>query len=178
MNLLITILLVLVAILYLRLLFPIIVTFKKIDPEAIKPTRAYHRAACWDVYSIEDGVIPAGQWREIRTGIIYATWPHIHIPFLNLTFTPLSNVVMKIYTRSGLAKKKAWRNHLGIIDNDYRGELTILAYNHRSDYPIRFRKGDKIAQIEFTRVPGSHMFEVRKLSDSLRGDKGFGSSGV
>jgi len=177
MDLLIILLFVLVAIVYLRFLFPIIVTFKKVDPEAIRPTRAYHRAACWDVYSIEDGVIPAGQWREIRTGIIYATWPHIYLKWFNLTFTPLSNVVMKIYTRSGLAKKKAWRNHLGVIDNDYRGELTILVHNHRRDFPFRFRKGDKIAQIEFTRVASSYMFEVKKLSDSLRGDRGFGSTG-
>jgi len=157
--------------------FPIIITFKKLDKLAKCPTRAYAKDACWDVYSLEDFSVPPGQWREFKTGIAYAPWPHIYIPFFNLTLTPFGNVAYKVHTRSGMATKKGARNHLGIMDNGYRGEMTIWIFNHKKDYPIRVHVGDKIAQLEFYKVPTVKMIEVKKLSNSNRNVSGFGSSG-
>jgi len=152
----------------------IIVTFQLLSPKAKKPTRAYHRAACYDFYSIEPVVIPAGQWREIRTGVAYAAWPHIHI--FGLTFTPFGNVASEILTRSSFALK-GLRAHLGEIDNDYRGEITVIMHNHRTDHAITIPAGKKVAQIKFYRVAPVSLFETKKLSRSQRGANGFGSSG-
>jgi|UniRef100_A0A7C3SMM9 dUTP pyrophosphatase len=161
---------------YLRYLGPIIVFFQKVDPLAKKPTKSYGRAACWDVYSVESVTIPTEQWRQVRLGIKIAPAFHFYIPFLSLTITPFGNVAYKIHTRSGLAFRKGLRNHLGIIDNDYREELTVIIYNH-GKYPFTVKKGDKIAQIEFFRVPTVIFFHKKKLSNSARSTKGFGSSG-
>lgn len=167
---------------YLRFLSPLIITYQKVDKRAKAPTKAYHKAACFDVYSLETKTISPGNWKELRTGLVFAPWPHIYIPFLNITFTPFGNVAYEIHTRSGLALKRGIRNHLGIIDNDYRGEITIIMYNHQNEksahsYPYTIKEGDKIAQIKFYRVPPVWMWKRNKLSKSNRGENKFGSSG-
>lgn len=162
---------------WLRHFSPIIVTYKLLSSNAHVPTRSYHKAACYDMYGTEDVTIPPGQWRKISTDIAFAPWPHIYIKKLNLTFTPFGNVASKIHTRSGLASKKGQRAHLGIIDNDWRGECGVIMFNHNS-YPVRYHPGDRIAQIEFYRVPQVWFWKrEKKLSNSLRGTGGFGSSG-
>ncbi len=161
---------------YFRYLGPVFVAFKKIYPSCKKPTKSYSRAACFDAYAAEDQLIPVGQWREVSLGVAVAPLFHFYIPFLKLTLTPLGNIACKIHTRSGWAMKKGLRNHLGIIDNDYRKELTAIVYNNGS-YPVRIRKGYKIAQLEFYRVPSVFLIQKKNLSKSERGEKGFGSTG-
>lgn len=163
-------------IIWVRHFSPIIVTYKLLSEGAHVPTRSYHKAACYDLYGTEDVVIPPGQWRKIATDIAFAPWPHIYIESLNLTLTPFGNVASKIHTRSGLAIKKGQRAHLGIIDNDWRDECGVVMFNHNA-YPVRYHPGDRIAQIEFYRVPQVWFWKKEKLSKSLRGKKGFGSSG-
>ncbi len=158
---------------------PAIVTYKIADDVkdiAVKPTK-HHYAACFDIYAAETRTIPIDQWRVIRTGITFAPWPHIYIPFLKLTFTPFGNIACKIHTRSGLELNRGLRNHLGIVDNDYRGECNPIIYNHNNEYPVRIKVGDKIAQIEFYRVLSPTLWRRKKLSKSARGKRGFGSSG-
>lgn len=162
--------------LYFRYLGPIFISFKKYYSWSQKPTKAYGKAACFDAYAAEDKVIPINQWREVSLGIAIAPLFHFYISFLKLTITPFGNIAYKIHTRSGWAIKKGLRNHLGIVDNDYRNELTAVVYNHGS-YPVKIHKGDKISQIEFYRVPSIWMFQKKKLSKSLRGGRGFGSTG-
>ena len=169
----------LVTLFILRNSIPPIITYKIADDVkdiAKKPTKHYH-AACFDLYSVEDLVIPTGQWRSVRTGVTFASWPHIYIDFANITFAPLGNIACKIHTRSSLAIRRGIRNHLGIIDNDYRGECNPIMYNHNKEYPVRIHKGDKIAQVEFYRVSSPILWRRKKLSKSARGNKGFGSSG-
>jgi dUTP pyrophosphatase len=161
---------------YFRYLGPILVFYKKTHPLAKKPTKSYGRPACFDIYSVERKIIPVGQWRSINIGIKIAPAFHFYIPFLNLTITPFGNVACKIHTRSGLAYKKGIRNHLGIIDNDYRGELSVVMFNN-GKYPITIKVGDKIGQLEFFRVPTVIFFLKKKLPKSIRGENGFGSSG-
>jgi dUTP pyrophosphatase len=162
---------------YLRHHFPLIITYKLHDPSAKKPSKAYHKSACFDVYSTADLTIPPFGWKSIPFGVSFASWPHIYIPFLHITFTPFGNIAGRILTRSGLAIKKGVRVHLGIMDNDYREEWTAIVFN-RKDFPLRVHKGDKIAQIEFYRVPTTLMIRVNKLSSSQRGTKGWGSTGM
>lgn len=176
MNIVEVLLLILLVIIYIRFLAPLIITYKLVDSQAKAPERAYHKAACWDVFATETVPVPANQWREIPIGVAFAPWPHIYIPFLNKTFTPLGNIAAKIHTRSSHGKR-GLKVHLGIIDNDYREAWTVLMFNHKSDYPVIFRKGDKVAQIEFYRVPIVKLIRTNNLSKSMRGIKGFGSTG-
>ena len=136
--------------LYFRYLGPLLISFKKCYSWAQKPTKAYGKAACYDAYAVEDKVIAI------------APLFHFYIPFLKLTITPFGNIACKIHTRSGWAIKKGLRNHLGIIDNDYRNELTAVVYNNGS-YPVSIHKGNKIAQLEFYRVPSVWLFQKKKL---------------
>jgi len=167
---------VFVLFIFLRYLIPPIVTYKLNDPYAMRPYK-HKKAACYDLYAVEDVTIPSNQWREVRTAIIFAPWPHIHIPYLKLSLTPLGNIACKIHTRSGMAIRKGIRVHLGIIDNDYRNECNPIVFNHNQSYPVRIRKGDRVAQIEFYRVWSPIFIRTEKLSYTSRGRRGHGSSG-
>lgn len=162
---------------YMRHHGPILVTYKLMDAGAQRPIRAYHKAACYDMFAAEDITVPPNQWREVNTGVAFASWPHIYIKWLGVTFTPFGNVAIKMHTRSGLARKRGVRNHLGIIDNDYRAAITCVVFNHNQEIPVRIHKGDRVGQIEIYRVVPTWLIRVNKLSNSLRGTSGFGSTG-
>jgi len=168
--------LLIIFLIWLHYLSPLLITYKLAHPAAKTPSKAYHKAACFDVYAVEDTTVPSGGWKEINIGVAFAAWPHIYFSRLGVTFTPLGNIAAKIHTRSGLAKKKGLRAHLGIIDNDYRNAWTVLMFNGY-EFPVRFHAGDRVAQIEFYRVPSTYLFKKDKLSNSLRGTNGFGSTG-
>ena len=84
-----------------------------------------------------------------------------------------------IYARSGLACKRglAPANKVGVIDSDYRGEFIVALHNH-GDQPQIIRYGDRIAQLVITPVFTPGFMEVSRLSDTRRGEGGFGSTGM
>ena len=84
---------------------------------------------------------------------------------------------IQIRPRSGLAAKKGIDVFAGVIDSGYRGEIKVCLYNS-SGINFEINKGDRIAQIIFHKLPQTEMLEVGSLEDSIRGDEGFGSSGV
>jgi len=148
---------------------------KRLHPEAILPTKAYKKDAGIDLYAIEDVVIPAGEKREVRTGIAVEIPEGYHI---------------QLHTRSSYGKKDL-RCHLGIIDQGYRNEISVWVFNHqlRADHSclplgilstissVEIKKGDKVCQMILLPVPEVEIEEVEKLSDSERGMRGHGSSG-
>lgn len=83
-----------------------------------------------------------------------------------------------IYARSGMACKRglAPANKVGVVDSDYRGEITVVLFNHGSA-PQTVEHGERIAQFIITpvRTPAYEMAE--ELSDTLRNAGGFGSTG-
>jgi dUTP pyrophosphatase len=85
----------------------------------------------------------------------------------------------QIRPRSGLA----WRggitmlNTPGTIDADYRGEIKVLAVN-LGEEPFTISHGDRIAQMVIASVPHCRITEVEQLPETLRGEGGFGSTGV
>lgn len=83
-----------------------------------------------------------------------------------------------IYARSGLACKRdlAPANKVGVVDSDYRGEITVALHNHGSQ-PQTVQHGDRIAQFIITPVLQPAYEAVQELSDSARGVGGFGSTG-
>jgi dUTP pyrophosphatase len=84
----------------------------------------------------------------------------------------------QVRPRSGLARKTGLTmlNTPGTIDSDYRGEVGVLAVNLGQE-PIVIGRGDRIAQMVIQRVPEIELVEVTELPGTVRGGRGFGSSG-
>ncbi len=124
-------------------------------------------AAACDLSSCESEAVTInpGETCPIRTGIAIEA--------------RVTDVVMLIYPRSGLATKHGitMANTVGVVDEDYRGEIIVPLVN-RSDVPYVVEPGERIAQMMFTPVFKA-VFEVaEELSETERGVNGFGSTGT
>tara|TARA_B100000508_G_scaffold141097_1_gene147004 strand:+ start:96352 stop:96786 length:435 start_codon:yes stop_codon:yes gene_type:complete len=84
----------------------------------------------------------------------------------------------QVRPRSGLAIKKGITvlNSPGTIDADYRGEVGVILVNLSQD-PFVIEDGDRIAQLVFAQVEQAKWISTDKLSDTSRGEGGFGSTG-
>ena len=84
-----------------------------------------------------------------------------------------------IYARSGMACKRglAPANKVGVVDSDYRGEITVVLHNH-GEIPQTIENGDRIAQFVITPVLTPGYVAVEELSDTVRNTGGFGSTGT
>jgi len=140
-----------------------VLKIKKLDNKAIIPNYQTKGAAGFDLHSIEDVVLNPGERKLIKTG---------------LAFEIEDGYEVQIRPRSGLAYKYGITvlNSPGTIDSDYRGEIKVLLINH-SDEAFNIKKGDRIAQAVLAKVIQADIIEVKELSVTTRGDKGFGSTG-
>ena len=127
------------------------------------PTQGSPYAAGYDLYACKGCVIEPGQTVFAHTGLA-----------MEITEGWLGG----IYARSGLASKQGLRpaNCVGIIDSDYRGEIMVALYND-SDYVREIKSGDRIAQLVFHQQWSTDWEVVDELSDTSRGEGGFGSTG-
>jgi len=84
-----------------------------------------------------------------------------------------------VLPRSGLARDHgiALVNAPGLIDSGYRGELRVLLLNTDPAETFRVEPGDRIAQLVITPIATPAVVETQGLSESVRGEGGFGSSG-
>ena len=84
-----------------------------------------------------------------------------------------------VFARSGLATKRnlAPANKVGVIDSDYRGEFFVPLHNH-GVVPQTIEHGERIAQMILTPYLTAKFIEAETLSDTVRGEGGFGSTGV
>ena len=141
-----------------------LVQIKKLNEDAIIPTRGSDFAAGYDVYSTEDVEIPVGETVLVGTGLSMA------IPV---------NKVLLLYPRSGLASKKGLRlaNGVGVIDADYRGEIGVILINLSNEVQS-INRGDRIAQIVIAKHEIAELIETDTLDETERGKGGFGHSGV
>lgn len=143
----------------------VIVKFKKLDERATPPTYGSEYAAGADLYAVADGevVIGAGETAFVHTGIA------AEIP---------ENLVGLVYARSGLACKKglAPANKVGVIDSDYRGEIMVALHN-QSGEARTISHGERIAQLVIAPYLKAEFTECEELSDTVRGEGGFGSTG-
>jgi dUTP pyrophosphatase len=69
-------------------------------------------------------------------------------------------------------------NAPGLIDAGYRGEISVILINHDRNEDFEISKGDRIAQLMLQEVSSVNWHQVEKLPGSMRGDGGFGSSGI
>lgn len=83
----------------------------------------------------------------------------------------------RIAPRSGLAAKNFIDVGAGVVDEDYRGNIGVVMFNH-ADTAFEVKKGDRIAQLICERIFYPTIEEVDKLSDTVRGAGGFGSTGT
>lgn len=139
---------------------------KKLTKTAQTPKRGSEYAAGYDLYAdidCEKLIIPSGESVMIGTGISMEI-PHGYFG--------------AIYARSGLACKQGLRpaNCTAVIDEDYRGEVKVCLRNDSKE-DREVRHGDRIAQIVFQPYMFVEMNEVDELSDTSRGEGGFGSTG-
>jgi len=83
-----------------------------------------------------------------------------------------------IYARSGMACKRglAPANKVGVVDSDYRGEITVVLYNHGMEAQT-IENGERIAQFVITPVLTPAYIEAESLTDTERNVGGFGSTG-
>lgn len=144
---------------------------KRLHPDAVLPTLGSAAAAGYDLYALYPCDLEPGSTYLIHTG-----WA-MEIP---------DGFWGGIYARSGLATKKGLRpaNCVGVIDSDYRGEIMVALHNDSSSLQ-HIEAGDRIAQLVFHQrcslVPdenGDIWDVVEELSDTSRGQGGFGSTGT
>lgn len=126
------------------------------------PTRGSEYAAGWDIKAACDGTILPGCRMAVHTGMKCA------IP---------RGYYGQIHERSGLALRDGIAIGGGVIDSDYRGEIMVILINNGSN-AFQFASGDRIAQLCILPVPKVEFVQVESLTESMRGNGGFGSTGV
>ena len=141
------------------------IAVKKLDERAVLPKYGSEFAAGADLYAVLDEEITFApdQTILVRTGLA------MEIPEGYAGF---------IYARSGLASKRglAPANKVGVVDADYRGEVMVALHNH-SAVEQKVAPGERIAQLVVAPFLKAVFEEAQELSDTVRGEGGFGSTG-
>jgi len=158
------------------------------------PKYASKNASCFDLYAAEDAVVAPNETVIVGTGVM---------------FEPPEGYGIMLYPRSGISSKTPLRfaNSVGVIDNDYRGEVKVLLENVKAkpqktrvvpsymtidgevisnDHKYGFlpegtvvvKKGDRIAQAMAIKIEQVQLTQAKKLSDTERGEGGLGSTGT
>lgn len=135
---------------------------KRLSEDAVVPRYATDGAACFDLVATERKIGSDGT-------ATYATGLAFEIP---------KGHVMLVFSRSGHGFKEGLRlaNCTGVIDSDYRGQVVVkLQADHpQPDWP---RVGDRVAQAMLVKLPVVEFEEVEELTETKRGNGGFGSTG-
>ena len=141
------------------------IRIKKTDERAIIPTYGTEFSAGADLYALLDSAIEIAphQTYFVHTGI------SVEIP---------EGYCGLIFARSSMGAKRglAPANKVGVIDADYRGEIMVTLHNH-SEKIATVEPGERIAQLAIVPFLKAEFQECDDLSDTIRGEGGFGSTG-
>ena len=142
------------------------VKIKKLRENAVVPKRATEFSAGADLYACIDEpvtIAPSGL-AKIPTGIAIEL--------------PRGDLAAFLFARSGLGVKHGitLSNSVGVVDSDYRGEICVGLCNV-SDKPYTIQPNERIAQMVVMPVVLADFIQADELSDTQRGEGGFGSSG-
>jgi len=139
------------------------VRVKRLSPDAKIPKAAKRGDVAFDLFSTIDYELRPGERFAVPTGIA------VEIPM---------GYEGQVRPRSGLALKEGITvlNTPGTIDNGYRGEVKTIMINHNEE-SFKITKGMRISQLAIRPVPEVEFIEVDELSDTERGEGGFGSTG-
>lgn len=137
---------------------------QKINEKAVVPFYAHEGDAGLDLFSVEKVLIKPMERKLVSTGI------RIQLP---------ENTEAQVRPRSGLALKNGITllNSPGTIDEGYRGEIKVLMIN-LGEEPFLIEENMKIAQMVIKPVERVQVEEVSELTDTERGEGGFGSTGL
>ncbi|MGG1339708.1 dUTP diphosphatase [Bacillus toyonensis] len=123
----------------------------------------------FDLVAAEDTIIWPGETKVVQTGLAFEIPPGYEL---------------QVRPRSGMTRNTKLRVVLGTVDSGYRGEVGVLVDNtakpsvFRSEAADVIERGTRIAQGVIVPVVTAHFVEVDELSESQRGQNGFGSTGV
>jgi len=144
-----------------------ILKYKKLHEDAMEPVYSTKGAACFDISSMEQYSILPGETVKVRTG---------------LAFEVPEGYELEIRPRSGLSftSKIRLSNSPGTVDSDYRGEVHFILDNLMTKFPNPYliMKGQRLGQGILRKVDRVEFEEVTELSETIRGEKGFGSTGA
>lgn len=132
-----------------------------LDKEAFLPEKKHPNDAGYDLKAPFDFSVAMDSRMFINTGV------HVELP---------PNTVGMVKSRSGLNKNYGIQCE-GVIDENYRGAIGIVLYNH-SNEPIVFKRGDRIGQLVILPCIYTELNVTDELTDTDRGEGGFGSTGV
>ena len=141
------------------------INVKKLNDFAKLPTRGSSDAAGFDLYAATNSIIDIAPHSTVKIDT-------------GLSFELPEGTFAGIFARSGIATKRGLRpaNCIGIIDSDYRGPV-IVALHNDTDEIQSIEPGERIAQMILLPYYLMNFNEVNELSDTTRGEGGFGDSG-
>ncbi len=134
---------------------------KKLHEDAVVPKYAHEDDAGFDLFAVKDVLVKVGERIAIHTGIA------MEIP---------EGFVGLIWDKSGIAIKEGIKTVGGVVDSAYRGEIMIGVINF-SEKDYTFLKGHKVAQMLIQKKEKIDFEEVAELTETKRGEGGFGSTG-
>jgi len=135
---------------------------KFLSEHAKMPTRGSPQSAGFDLSSAEKTVVPAGGRAVVKT---------------DLSIACPEGTYARIAPRSGLAVKKMIDCGAGVVDADYRGNVGVVLFNFGpEDFEVSV--GDRIAQLMLEQISMVPAVKVEELTETHRGEGGFGSTGV
>ena len=149
-----------------------ILKIKKLHPDAELPSYATDGSACFDLAAV-DVYPPMGRTVQVGDPAVFRTGLAFEIP---------QGWVMLIFPRSGHGFNNSTRlaNCIGVIDSDYRGEVRVKLTRDYCNYTglLKVKNGNRIAQAMLVRADQWAFEMVEELSETDRGEGGFGSTGA
>lgn len=131
-----------------------------LDTGATMPRKAHAADAGFDIFARETRIVPA------KGAAVFDTGVHVEIPFGYVGF---------LKSKSGLNVKRGITSE-GVIDAGYTGSICVKLYNN-SDQDYIVEKGDKISQLVILPISTEELELADRLTETERGNNGFGSSG-
>ena len=139
-----------------------VVKFTRYSENAVTPVKGTPGSAGLDLYPAETCLIPANGKGVVSTDI------GIELP---------ANTCGIIMSRSGLCLNKSITVFSGVVDSDYTGSIKLIIFNYgKEDFLVE--KGMRIAQLIIQNIVDPYLIEVSELECTLRGSRGFGSTGI
>jgi len=136
---------------------------KRLHADAKLPTRGSVSAAGLDLYALEEAIVTP------KSSFLMPTGLSLEIP---------EGLYGRIAPRSGLSMSTGLVVNAGVIDSDYRGEVKIMFFNYL-DHAVKLHQGMKVAQLILEKIALLEVEEVNAdLTETARGEGGFGSTGV
>jgi len=133
----------------------------RLDKELPMPKFAQPGDAAFDLFAAQPTTLAPGERAQIKTGL------KMEIP---------EGYVGFIWDKSGLSHKGGLKTLGGVVDASYRGEVMVGMINLSSE-AYTFEKGHKVAQMVIQKREDVSIVEVDSLSETSRGEGGFGSTG-